>query len=144
MATKIFVNLPVSDLNRSVEFFTKLGYRFNPQFTDEKATCMIISEDIYAMLLVKPFFQSFIKKEIADTTKVTQTVLCLSADSREAVDELVDKAIAAGATTVNGTDDQGFMYSRDYEDLDGHNWSIMYMDPAAIEQEQPVAESGAV
>jgi len=140
MATKIFVNLPVSDLNKSIEFFTKLGYSFNQQFTDEKATCMIISEDIYAMLLVKPFFQSFIKKEIADATKVTETFLCLSADSREAVDELVDKAIAAGATTVNGIDDQGFMYSRDFEDLDGHSWSIMYMDSSFIEQQQSASE----
>jgi predicted lactoylglutathione lyase len=143
MATKIFVNLPVKDLNKSIDFFAKLGYSFNPQFTDENATCMIISEDIYAMLLVEPFFKTFIKTEIADATKATEALICLSADSREAVDELVDKAIAAGGTTPNDTMDQGFMYGRSFQDLDGHHWEIMYMDPAAINQEQPAAEASA-
>lgn len=141
MATQIFVNLPVKDLNRSVDFFTKLGYRFNPQFTDEKATCMIISEDIFVMLLVEPFFQSFTKKAIADSTQTTESIICLSAESREAVDELVSKAVAAGGKTPNEKQDQGFMYGHGFEDLDGHLWEVMWMDPSAVEQEQPAAEA---
>ncbi len=141
MATKIFVNLPVKDLNKSVAFFTQLGYRFNPQFTDENATCMIISEDIFVMLLVEPFFQSFTKKAIADSTKTTESIICLSAESREAVDELVNKAVAAGGKTPNEKQDQGFMYGHGFEDLDGHLWEVMWMDPSAVEQEQPAAEA---
>lgn len=134
MATKIFVNLPVKDLNKSVEFFTKLGYSFNAQFTDENATSMIISEDIYVMLLVEKFFQTFTKKEITDATKATEVIVCLSADSREAVDELVSKAVAAGATTPNEPQDQGFMYGHGFQDLDGHLWEVVYMDPSAVNQ----------
>jgi predicted lactoylglutathione lyase len=141
MATKIFVNLPVKDLNKSVAFFTQLGYRFNPQFTDDNATCMIISEDIFVMLLVEPFFKSFTKKEIADSTKTTESIICLSAESREAVDELVSKAVAAGGKTPNEKQDQGFMYGHGFEDLDGHLWEVMWMDPSAVEQEQPAAEA---
>ncbi len=98
MATQIFVNLPVEDLNRSVAFFTQLGYTFNPQFTDEKATCMIISDTIYVMLLTKAFFQTFTAKEIADTRKVIECSIALSADSKEAVNAMVDKAQAADTT----------------------------------------------
>lgn len=134
MATKIFVNLPVKDLNKSVEFFTKLGYKFNPQFTNEKATCMIVSDNIFVMLLVREFFKTFIKKEIADTTKTTEVILALSADSKEQVDELVNNAIKAGATTPIDKQDQGFMYSWGFQDLDGHLWETMYMDPKAIPQ----------
>ena len=132
MATKIFVNLPVKDLNRSVEFFTKLGYKFNPQFTDEKATCMIIGDDIFVMLLVEEFFKTFIKKEIADTAKTTESIICLSADSREKVDEMVNKAVGAGGTIYKEPQDNGFMYGHAYQDLDGHLWEIMWMDPSAI------------
>ncbi|GEO03462.1 extradiol dioxygenase [Adhaeribacter aerolatus] len=134
MATKIFVNLPVKDLNQSVAFFTKLGFSFNAQFTNEDATCMVISEDIYVMLLVEKFFKTFTKKEIADTGRTTEVIVCLSADSRAQVDELVDKAFAAGATESNFTTDQGFMYGRSFQDLDGHLWEIMYMDANAIQQ----------
>src|SRR5688572_246018 len=95
---KIFVNLPVKDLNRSTEFFTKLGYTFNPQFTDENATCMIIGEDIYSMLLVESFFKTFTKRELADTSKTVEVAIALSTESREAVDAIVNKALAAGAT----------------------------------------------
>jgi hypothetical protein len=136
MATQIFLNLPVKDLNKSVEFFTKLGYTFNPQFTDEKATCMIISDTIYVMLLVEPFFQSFTKKDIVDTSKAQECTIALSADSKEAVDELVAKAEAAGATIPNPATDYGFMYQHSYEDLDGHHWEIMWMDPAGIPEHQ--------
>lgn len=133
MATKIFVNLPVKDLDKAKAFFGKLGYTFNTQFTDEKAACMVISEDIYAMLLTEPFFKTFIDKEIADTSRCKEALICLSADSREQVDELMNKAIAAGAKTPREKNDMGFMYSHGFEDLDGHTWEIMWMDPAAIQ-----------
>ncbi|HEX8349851.1 MAG TPA: VOC family protein [Hymenobacter sp.] len=132
MATQIFVNLPVKDLAKSVTFFTHLGYQFNPQFTDENATCMIVGENIFVVLLVEPFFQSFTRKAIADATTSTEAIICLSTDSREQVDELIQKAVAAGATTPNPAQDQGFMYGHGYQDLDGHLWEIMYMDPAAL------------
>ncbi|RKH23211.1 glyoxalase [Corallococcus praedator] len=131
MATKIFVNLPVQSLDRAVGFFTKLGYTFNPQFTDANATCMIISEDIYAMLLVKDFFKTFTTKEVADATKVTEAIIALTAESRAAVDALMEKALAAGAKELKSMD-QGFMYQRSYQDLDGHQWELFWMDPAAI------------
>ena len=134
MATKIFVNLPVKDLNRSVEFFTKLGYKFNPQFTDEKATCMIVGDDIFVMLLMEEFFKTFIKKEIADATKTAESIIGLSADSRAEVDEMVNKAIAAGGTTYKEPQDHGFMYGHGFQDLDGHLWELMFMDESAIPQ----------
>jgi predicted lactoylglutathione lyase len=134
MATKIFVNLPVKDLKASIEFFTKLGYMFNPQFTDETATCMIISEDIYAMLLTHEKFKVFTPKEICDATKSSEVLICLSCESREQVDELVSKAVAAGGTTYNKPQDHGFMYGHGYQDLDGHIWELMWMDPSAVNQ----------
>lgn len=135
MATQIFVNLPVKDLNKSVAFFTKLGYTFNPQFTDEKATCMIISDTIYVMLLIEPFFQSFTKKDIVDTSKAIEVSICLSAESKDAVNELVAKAEAAGGTIPNPATDYGFMYQHSYDDLDGHHWEIMWMNPAGPPQQ---------
>jgi predicted lactoylglutathione lyase len=134
MATQIFVNLPVKDLNKSVAFFTKLGFTFNPQFTDEKATCMIVGENIFVMLLVEDFFKTFIKKQIADASKSAEVIIALSADSKEKVDELVNKAVAAGATTPNEKQDQGFMYGWGFQDLDGHLWETMYMEPDSINQ----------
>ncbi|NTX63581.1 glyoxalase [Myxococcus sp. CA051A] len=136
MGTKIFVNLPVESLDRAVGFFTKLGYTFNPQFTDANATCMVISEDIYAMLLVKPYFKGFIKKEVADATKTTQVIIALTVDSRAAVDSLLEKALAAGAKESKEKMDQGFMYQRSFEDLDGHQWESFWMDPAAVQPQQ--------
>jgi len=134
MATKkIFVNLPVKDLNRTVEFFTKLGFKFNAQFTNEKATSMIISEDIYIMLLTEPFFKTFTKKELCDATKNTESIICLSAESREEVDALIEKAKAAGASIPNEKQDHGYMYGHGFEDLDGHLWEVMWMDPAAVQ-----------
>jgi predicted lactoylglutathione lyase len=134
MATKIFVNLPVSNLKKSIEFFTKLGFTFNPQFTDETATCMIIGEDIFVMLLTKEKFKTFTPKEIVDATKGTEVLVALSFESRERVDELVRQAVAAGGTTYNEPQDHGFMYSHGFQDLDGHIWEIFYMDPSAINQ----------
>jgi predicted lactoylglutathione lyase len=135
MATKIFVNLPVKDLNKSVDFFTKLSFKFNPQFTDEKGTCMIVGEDIYVMLLVEEYFKTFTRKQVLDATKGTEVILALSADSREKVDEMVNKAKAAGGTTPNAKQDQGFMYGWGFQDPDGHLWEVIYMDPSTIEQE---------
>ncbi len=132
MATKIFVNLPVKNLSKSVEFFTKLGFEFNPQFTNEQATCMIIGEDIFVMLLVEEFFKTFTKKEIADSSKTTESIICLSAESKENVDDMVTKAVAAGATTPNEKQDQGFMYGHGFQDIDGHLWELMWMDMNAL------------
>ena len=131
MAKQIFVNLPVKDLKRSVSFFTALGYRFNPQFTDDNATCMIVGENIFVMLLVEPFFGTFTKKAIADASKSTEVLVCLSCESRAEVDALVKKAVAAGGTTPNPPQDHGFMYGHGYQDLDGHLWELVYMEPNA-------------
>jgi predicted lactoylglutathione lyase len=135
MSTKIFVNLPVKDLGKSMDFFTKLGYSFDQQFSDENAGCLVISDDIYAMLLVEPFFKSFTKKDIVDATTSTEAILCLGVESRQRVDELVDKALAAGGLPSNDTMDQGFMYGRSFQDLDGHLWEVMYMDAAAVPEQ---------
>ena len=131
MATQIFVNLPVKNLDQSVEFFTKLGYAFNPQFTDETATCMIVSDGIFVMLLTEDKFKTFTPKAICDATKSTEVLLCLSCESREKVDEMVHKAVAAGGTTYNEPQDHGFMYGHGYQDLDGHIWELIYMEPDA-------------
>lgn len=134
MSTKIFVNLPVNNLNQSIEFFTQLGFNFNPQFTDETATCMIVSEDIYVMLLTHDKFKTFTPKAICDATKSTEVLLCLSFESREKVDEMVHKAVSAGGTTYNEPQDHGFMYAHGFQDLDGHIWELMFMEPSAIDQ----------
>ncbi|MFE8012766.1 MULTISPECIES: VOC family protein [Streptomyces] len=129
----IFVNLPVNDLDASKKFFTELGYTINPQFSDENATSVVISDTIVAMLLTKPFYATFTKKEIADATKTSETLIALSAESRDKVDELVDRALALGATPSGQTQDMGFMYGRAFDDLDGHTWEIIWMDPSAVE-----------
>jgi predicted lactoylglutathione lyase len=134
MHSQIFVNLPVKDLKRSVEFFTKLGYTFNPQFTDENATCMIIGENLFVMLLVEKFFSSFTSKGIADTRKATEVLTCVSCTSREEVDQLVAMARAAGGQVPRQAQDHGFMYSHGYEDLDGHTWELVYMSGAPPQQ----------
>ena len=131
MARKIFVNLPIRNMERSQAFFRSLGFSFNPQFTNEQGACMVISEDIFAMLLVEPFFRTFTKKPIADARKGTEVIVCLSCDSREEVDDLVRKALAAGGTAPNAPQDHGFMYAHGFEDLDGHVWELAWMDPAA-------------
>ncbi|GAB3642446.1 VOC family protein [Spirosoma arcticum] len=134
MATQIFVNLPVKDLNKSVEFFTKLGYSFNAQFTNEDATMMVIEENISVMLLVEKFFRTFTSKETSDAAKSTEVIVSLSADSREKVDEMVNKAIDAGAATPIKPLDMEGMYGRSFEDLDGHHWEYMHMDMSAMNQ----------
>jgi len=134
MGTKIFVNLPVRNLNKSIEFFTKLGFSFNPQFTDETATCMIVSEDIFVMLLTHEKFKTFTPKEICDSTKSTEVLVALSADSRENIDETVHQAVDAGGTTYNEPQDYGFMYAHGFQDPDGHIWELVYMEPSAVKQ----------
>jgi predicted lactoylglutathione lyase len=131
MATQIFVNLPVKNLARSVEFFTALGYSFNPQFTDENATCMIVADNMFVMLLVEPYFSTFTKTPICDPTKGREAILCLSAESRARVDELVGQAVAAGGSGPLPAQDHGFMYQHGFHDIDGHQWELVYMDPNA-------------
>ena len=131
MGRKIFVNLPIKDMERSQAFFRALGFDFNPQFTNEQGACMVIGEDIFAMLLVEPFFQTFTRKPIADAKKSTEVLVCLSCDSRDEVDALVKKALAAGGTAPNAPQDHGFMYGHGFEDLDGHVWELVWMDPDA-------------
>ena len=129
MATKIFVNLPVKNLDQSIKFFTQLGYTFNPQFTDETATCMIISEDIFVMLLTEDKFKLFTPKAICDATKNTEVLVALSCSSRAEVDEQVRVAVAAGGIIYSEPQDHGFMYSHGFQDLDGHIWELIFMEP---------------
>jgi predicted lactoylglutathione lyase len=144
MSSMIFVNLPVSDLPRSKRFFGAMGYRFDPKFTNDDAACMVIDEgSIYAMLLTRGFFQQFTPREIADATKTTEVLTCLSAPSREAVNELVDKALAAGGTEPRPPQDHGFMFGRSFADPDGHIWEIMWMDPKQAEAGCPQATANA-
>jgi len=134
--TKIFVNLPVRDLKKTMDFFSKLGFEFNPIFTDENAACMVISEDIYAMLLVEKFFKNFIPdKEICNAKSSAEALLALSTKSREEVDELIRKAVAAGGSEYRQAQDYGWMYGRAFQDIDGHIWEIFYMDMNAIPEE---------
>ena len=131
MNQQIYVNLPVRDLPRSKEFFGALGYSFNPQFTNEQGACMVISDDIYAMLLTEPFCQTFTGKPLADARKSTEVLICLSCNSRAEVDALVAKAKAAGGSVPRAAVDHGFMYQHGFEDPDGHIWELAYMDMAA-------------
>lgn len=129
---QIYVNLAVSDLKRSMDFFGNLGFSFNQQFTDEKAACMIVNDEAYVMLLSKAFFQTFTKKAPCDTASQTETLLALSCDSRAEVDEMVHKAVSSGGSHAMESQDHGFMYGWSFYDPDGHHWEVMHMDmPAA-------------
>ncbi|MBA4053833.1 MAG: glyoxalase/bleomycin resistance/extradiol dioxygenase family protein [Marivirga sp.] len=134
MATKIFVNLPVKNLKKSIDFFTKLGFSFNPQFTDETATCMIIGENIFAMLMVESRFQEFTKKPVSDATKATEVLLAFDVESREKVDSMIKNAVTAGGTLYGDPQDHGWMYYHAFADLDGHQWEVSYMDESAVPQ----------
>jgi predicted lactoylglutathione lyase len=133
-AKQIYVNLPVKDLQKTIAFFSELGFEFNPQFSDDKAACLVIGENIFAMLLVEEFFQGFTKKEIPDTSRNAQVIVAVSADSRAQVDEIVNKALAAGGASANDPTDHGFMYEWGFQDLDGHHWEFNYMDVSALAQ----------
>jgi uncharacterized protein len=132
MTTQIFVNLPVKDLSKTVEFFKRLGFTFNPQFTDENATCMIINDNIFVMLLVEKFFKTFTKKEICDTTKDTEVIIAVSTESREKVNEMMQNVFDAGGKESREPQDHGWMYGRSFQDINGHLWEIIYMDEKAL------------
>ena len=134
MSRQIFVNLPVKDLQKSMAYFNRLGFTFNPQFTDETAACMVISEAIYAMLLTHAKFKEFTSKEISDATKSTEVLVCLSCESRAEVDKLADEALAGGGQTAHEPMEYGFMYGRSFHDLDGHIWELIWMDPNAVQK----------
>ena len=128
MSHQIFVNLPVTDLKRSMEFYAAIGFTNNPDFTDDKAACMVLSEHIFVMLLSQPRFKDFTNKEIADTKKLVAVINCLSMDSPEAMNAMANKAIAAGGHEYAPAKDLGFMQQRCFEDPDGHNWEVVYMN----------------
>ena len=133
MPRQIFVNLPIKNMDKSQAFFKSLGFSFNPQFSNEQGACLVISEDhSYVMLLVEPFFSTFTKKSIADADKTTEVLVCISCDSRAEVDEMVRKALAAGGKSPNAPQDHGNMYGHGFEDLDGHIWELVWMEPKAV------------
>ena len=132
MATKIFVNLPVKDLNKSIVFFTNLGFSFNPQFTDEKAACMVISDSIFAMMLTENYFKTFTKKEVSDAKTATEVLIALDTNSKEEVQQMVAKAKSSGAVIYSEPQDHGWMYQHSFADLDGHQWELVYMDQTQL------------
>jgi uncharacterized protein len=134
MGRMTFVNLPVKDLGRSIEFFSQLGFGFDPQFTDDTASSMVISDDSYVMLITEDRFKDFTKKTIADAHATTEVLVALSAESREEVDDLVARALAAGGAPANDPLEDGFMYGWSFEDPDGHIWELIYMDEEALER----------
>lgn len=131
----IFINLSVKDVQKSTDFFKELGFEFNPQFSDETSSCLIIGDNIFAMIMNEERFKGFTKKEIADTTTSSEVILCFSAESRDQVDEIVNKALSSGGKTFSEPIDHGFMYIWGFQDLDGHLWEVAYMDESAINQE---------
>ncbi|MCY7293169.1 MAG: hypothetical protein LH615_13405 [Ferruginibacter sp.] len=131
MQTQIFVNLAVKNLRKSIIFFTNLGYTFNPKFTTDTSTCIIISDTIFVMLLEEDVFKKFTKKPLADAFKSTEVIICISVDSKVTVDEMVKLALAEGGTSANQKQDHGFMYAHSFEDLDGHLWEVMWLNPDA-------------
>ncbi|WP_066069857.1 VOC family protein [Neobacillus soli] len=131
----IFINLPVKDLNKSIHFFRELGFEFNPQFSDETASCMIISDNIFAMIMIEDRFKGFTKKESVDTTTSAEAIFSLSAESRDQVDAVVNKALSSGGKSFSDPLDHGFMYIWGFQDVDGHLWEIAYMDASAMNQE---------
>jgi uncharacterized protein len=141
---QLYVNLAVEDLDRSIAFFTALGFPFEPRYTDETATCMIVGEDAFVMLLTKPKFGDFTRKPIVDASNQTEVILAISASSREGVDELADAALASGGSEASEPLDYGFMYSRSFQDPDGHVWEVMWMDEAAAEAEAASKAGAAV
>ncbi len=130
---KLFVNIPVSDLQRSIEFFEALGFAFNTQFTDETATCMLVGEDAFFMLLRRDRFTGFSKRPLGDPRTETNALFAISVDSREGVDVMVNKALAAGGAPAAEPQDHGFMYASSFYDLDGHHWEVFWMDPGSMQ-----------
>jgi uncharacterized protein len=130
---KIFVNLAVRDLKKSMGFFSALGFSFNPKFTDDNAACMIVSDEGFVMLLTEPFFRTFTRREPCDTSSHTEGLYAVSCGSRAEVDDMVKRAIAGGGTQAMDPQDHGFMYARSFYDLDGHHWEVFWMDPQAVQ-----------
>ncbi|OAE01519.1 VOC family protein [Arthrobacter sp. OY3WO11] len=141
MASQLFLNLPVQDLQRSVGFFTALGFTFNPDFTDENATCMVVNENAYVMLLVEAYFKTFTTKEVAGTKGSAEAIIAYSVDSREAVDQAVQTALANGGSASQDAQDYGFMYNHSFQDPDGHLWEVFWMDPAGPPDASPSEEA---
>ncbi len=135
-ARKMFVNLPVRDLKTSMEFFSRLGFEFNPQFTDDKAACMVVSSEAFVMLLTDRFFRTFTKRETCDTATHTEALLAISCESRREVDELVRAALASGGEPALDPVDHGFMYGWSFYDPDGHHWEVLWMDPKVASGER--------
>jgi uncharacterized protein len=138
---KIFVNLPVRDLEKSIDFFSALGFTFNTQFTDDKGACMVISEEAFVMLLTEPFFKTFTKQALCDTSAATEGLFALSCESRAEVDQLVTQAVASGGRHAMEAQDHGFMYGWSFYDLDGHHWEVLWMDPAFVQQPPEAAQT---
>lgn len=132
MATKVFINLPVRDLGQSMAFFEQLGFSFNPQFTDEKAAGMVISDSIFVMLLTEAYFQTFTRKELCDARKSTEVLIALDAASRDEVKQMIGKAESLGAHIYDEAKDHGWMYQHSFADLDGHQWELVYMDMSQL------------
>lgn len=132
MKTKIFLNLAVKDLKRSISFFTELGFSFNQKFTNDKGTCLIIGEDINVMLLVEEFYQTFTDKKICDTATTSEVLISISVETRQQVDEMIEKAVKTGGTNYREAQDYGWMYQRTFLDLDGHHWEVFCMDESQI------------
>ena len=130
---KLFVNIAVNDLKQSMSFFSKLGFEFNPKYTDDKAACMVLSSEAFVMLLTAPFFRTFAKRELCDTFKQTEALFAFSCDDKAEVDLIVEKAVAAGGKHAGEKQDHGFMYVRSFYDLDGHHWEVMWMDPKSAQ-----------
>lgn len=131
MHKQIFVNLPIENMARSQAFFRALGYEFNPDFTNEQGACLVVGENLFVMLLVKDFYRTFTSKAIADARTTSEVLVCFSCDSRQEVDALVAKAVAAGGTSPRPVQDLGFMYSHSFDDLDGHSWEFVHMVDAS-------------
>ncbi|MHC0442124.1 VOC family protein [Flavobacterium sp. 3-210] len=135
MKTKIFLNLAVKDLNKAISFFTEIGFSVNSQFTNEKGACIVIDENINVMILVEEFYKTFTKKQICDTATTSEVLISISLDSREQVDEMIEKAIKAGGVDYIPAKDYGWMYQRTFLDVDGHHWEVFYMDESKIPNE---------
>lgn len=134
METKIFLNLPVKDLNTAISFYKKLGFSINPKFTNEKGACVVISEYINVMILVEDFYQTFTDKQICDAATTSEVLISISLETREKVDEIIEKAVKAGGTDYKKANDYGWMYQRTFLDIDGHHWEFFYMDESQIPQ----------
>lgn len=136
MSKNIFVNLPVKNLQRSMDFFRSIGFSFNMQFTDENAACLVIGDNIYAMLLTEKRFRDFTKKPVSDAFKQTEVLIAIDVNSRQEVDDIINKALQAGGNIYMEPQDHGWMYGHSFEDPDGHQWEVLFMDTAALEMQQ--------